>query len=262
MRVACQPQLAERFIASEGCRALRDSIAISRLAVLTAALMAIAHVALAQAQPVHSFQQLQVKPGQLLIVKTQDGKAVRGMVVSLAGSQLEMERRRWPFRKERRVFTEQAVRRIDLQDSTVDGTLIGAGIGVVGAIVIRRTCGGWNCAYPYVLSIGLGPSLGGMIDGRINRTIYTANQGTGVTVSPLLGPNLLGLAARLRFRRELSHRRRHPLGPQCECKTSGAERRERNLDRAGVCPSRAVCDPSHQVPCDRRREIQTGDEHT
>jgi hypothetical protein len=41
--------------------------------------------------------------------------------------------------------------------------------------------------------------LGEGIDGMINRTIYTPNQGTGVTVSPLLGPDRLGLTARIRF---------------------------------------------------------------
>jgi len=158
-----------------------------------------AQIAFAQEPPVHSFQQLQVKPGQWLIVRAEDGKTARGRVVSIAGGQLDMEQRRWPFRKERRVFTEQAVRRIDLFDSTLNGTLIGTGIGVLSAVAIRTTCRGWDCAYPYTLSLVLGPVLGEGIDGMINRTIYTPNRGTGVTVSPLLGANRRGLAARIRF---------------------------------------------------------------
>ena len=175
-------------------------IAIPRLSMLTAALMAVAHVAFAQQPPVHSFQQLQVKPGELLIVRTGDGKKVLGRVVSIAGSQLELERRRFGlFKKERGVFAEQSVRRIDLYDSTLNGTLIGTGIGGLGAVVIRKTCGDGPCLLLYTLSLVLGPVLGAPIDAAINRTVYTSNQGIGVTVSPLLEPNRVGLAARIRF---------------------------------------------------------------
>jgi hypothetical protein len=71
-----------------------------RLAVFTTTLCGFAQVGFAQEAPVHSFQQLRVNAGQQLIVKTEDGKTIRGSVVSLVGSQLEIDRRRWSFKKE------------------------------------------------------------------------------------------------------------------------------------------------------------------
>jgi len=167
--------------------------------VFTTTLCAFAQVSFAQEPPVHSFQQLRVNTGQQLIVKTEDGKTVRGSVVSLVGSQLEIERRRWSFKKEHRAFSEQSVERIELHDSELDGMLIGTGVGALGAALIYKNCRDLVCLGPFVLSISLGPAIGGAIDGFNNRTIYTkASHGARVTLSPLLGRNRLGFAARIR----------------------------------------------------------------
>jgi hypothetical protein len=172
--------------------------ATPRGTVLTATLMLVAQVASAQ-EPVHSFQELSVKAGQQIVVKPNDGRTSTWIVVSTAGDQLQVERRRWTFKIERRVFTEQSAARIDLRDSTLNGLLIGTGVGLLGAVVIEQTCRDLACLVPFVLSIGMGPGLGMAIDATVNRTIYTPNQGTRVTFSPEFGSRRLGLNARIRF---------------------------------------------------------------
>jgi hypothetical protein len=75
--------------------------------------------AFAQQLPVHSFDALQIKRGQLVIVKGDDGNTVRSVVARLADGGLDVEWRNWRFKKQRRSFTEQSAQRIELHDTTV-----------------------------------------------------------------------------------------------------------------------------------------------
>ena len=175
---------------------------IGRLALLATSLVVMTHVAAAQ-EPVHAFEDLQIKPRQEVIVRGEDGKTFRGRVVSLSANQLEVERRRWNFRKETRSFNEEAVRTIRRRDSTLDGLLIGAAAGILGGGVLGGTCDGSEvtCFMVAFLSFSGGPLVGETIDGAINRTIFTRpNPSRGVTVAPLVGRDRIGLLARIPLR--------------------------------------------------------------
>ena len=173
--------------------------------LLLAALVLAANEAAAQA-PVQSFADLQplVKPGQQVIVWGDDGRKTIGRVVSLAGNQLEIQRRRL-FRGERRVFTEQSVGRIENHDSDWNGSLIGVGIGILTALTAARLSDGCGehylnfCDYVAILSTPAGYVVGSSIDGAINRTLYVSPGRTRVTLLPLLGRERAGLAAAIRF---------------------------------------------------------------
>jgi hypothetical protein len=173
--------------------------AMIRLTVLTASLLMLAQVSFGQAAPSHSFQQLTVKPRQRIHVQPTDGKTRSWRVKSLTGDQLEVERRRWNFRSEKRIFTEDSVRRIKAHDSPLNGMLIGAGAGLLGGVLIGSVCHDLGCLWPALLSISMGPSLGIAIDEFKERTIYTPTAGTTVALSPLLGPNRFGVVARIRL---------------------------------------------------------------
>lgn len=173
---------------------------IGRRFLLLVALVLAANEAAAQA-PVQSFADLQplVKPGQQVIVWGDDGGKTTGRVVSLAGNQLEIERWRW-FRRERRVFTEQAVGRIENYDSKRNGALLGVGIGgLITLLVCAADDWGWSCL-PWITLGPLGGGLaGGAIDGAINRPLYVSAGGGRITLLPLLGRERAGLAAAIRF---------------------------------------------------------------
>lgn len=177
-------------------------IAIFRLAVLMTSLLTVAPMASAQETPVHSFDLLQIQIGQRLIVKPEEGRSVEGRLVSRIGNELAIERRRWNFKKERKVFTEQSVRRVELMDSTLNGTLIGAGVGLLGSAVVYETCESLGCVLPFTLSSVLGPLLGQAIDATHNRALYTSDRGARITFSPVVAPHRLGLSAQIRFGRE------------------------------------------------------------
>lgn len=168
--------------------------------MFVAILMLTAQVASAQ-EPVHSFDQLALGVGQQIIVRPDRGRTATWMVVSIVGDQLAVERRRWTFKWERKTFTERSVARIDRRDSVLDGALIGTGVGLVGAVVIDRSCDeSGGCLMPVMLSILLGPGFGAVIDEAINRTIYTPNPtGTRVTFTPTFGAHQVGLNAHVRF---------------------------------------------------------------
>jgi len=133
-------------------------------------------------------------------VKWVDGRTATWIVASISGGQLDVVRRRWTFKWERKTFTEQSAARIDRRDSLLNGALIGTGVGLLGAVVIDNTCrASGGCLMPVMASILLPPWFGAAIDSAINRTIYTPNQGTRVTFAPQLGPHQPGVAARISF---------------------------------------------------------------
>jgi hypothetical protein len=170
-----------------------------RLTMLTATVLMVAQTSFGQEASVHSFQQLMLESGQEIHIQPISGRTLSWRVASFDGDQLEVERRRWNFRIEKRIFTEDSVRRIKAHDSPVNGVLIGTGAGLLGAFVIGATCNELGCVVPFILSIGLGPGLGKAIDEAMERTIYAPTAGTTVTISPLLGRNRFGVAAQIRL---------------------------------------------------------------
>ena len=105
--------------------------------VLTAGTVAAQTVA-----PVQSFRDLQpvVTSGQEVIVWQNDGRKTRGRVVSLSGDKLELRRPpRFIGRERHDVYVESAVTRIEVRDSTLNGGLIGLGLGLLVAVVATKT---------------------------------------------------------------------------------------------------------------------------
>jgi hypothetical protein len=130
--------------------------------------------------PARSFTALQplLTPGERLIIRDGSGRTTHGRLVSLSGDELEIKRRRWNLRTERRAWTEGTVERIQHEDSTWEGKALGAAIGVaVLAIMnpLRRietdACNAL-CAPFIVAAVPVGATIGGAIDGSINDTLY------------------------------------------------------------------------------------------
>jgi hypothetical protein len=169
--------------------------------VLLGTLLLAASDATAQT-PVQSFADLQplVKTGQQVIVWDDDGRKIKAEVLSLSGNQLEIQRWRWFFRRERQLFTEDSVRRIENPDSTANGGLLGVGVGgLMAALRCWADDWGWACLPWITLAPTAGGFVGAAIDGAVNQPLYVSPRAGGVTLVPLLGRERAGLAARIRF---------------------------------------------------------------
>lgn len=168
----------------------------------SAAFVVTSSLAVAQ-PPVQSFAELQrtFTFGQRIIVTAEDGRTTEGRLVSISGNQLEIRRTRWFFREERKAFVEESVQRIENRDSTWNGTLIGLGVGFLISVVADRTCDepDFGCAPQVLLPVPVGSVVGALIDRNINRPIFLSPRGRRVTMSPLVGPGRVGLAAAVRF---------------------------------------------------------------
>ncbi len=94
----------------------------------------------AESVPARSFTALQplLIPGERLIVRDNSGRKTHGRFVSLSGYELEIKRRRWNFRTERRTWTEGTVERIQHEDSRWEGGAIGAAVGLAVAVILAR----------------------------------------------------------------------------------------------------------------------------
>lgn len=172
--------------------------------VLLGALVLAATDAAAQA-PEQSFADLQplIKPGQRVIVLGDDGRKVTAEVVSLTGTQLEVQRSRmFRLRKEQLVFTEGSVSRIENADSTANGGWLGFGVGALMALAVCKSDPGpenMSCLTWLTFAPTVGGFVGAGIDGAVNRPLYVSPRGGGVTLVPFLGREQAGLAARVRF---------------------------------------------------------------
>jgi hypothetical protein len=180
---------------------MKYTVAITFVALLAGFAVA----ASAQQQPaVNSFEQLRtrLRAGDKLIVRDAEGKTTRGRLSAIAGDRIEIKSWRWrSFRVRPRVFTETAVRRIEFEDRTWNGALIGLGVaGAAIGIGCMADHGGYGCLYLLVLAPPFGVSVGTAVDSLINRTIYQAPGGhASITLSPLLGARRIGLSARAWF---------------------------------------------------------------
>ena len=145
----------------------------------------------AEGLPARSFSALQpwLTPGERLIVRDSSGRKTHWRFVSLSGEELEMKRRRWNFRSERRTWAEATVQRIEHEDSRLEGGAIGAAVGVAAAVIITKSpsCG-LRCLPFMVAAVPVGMVIGEAIDGSINLTLYE---------SPLVSRLAIGPAPRL-----------------------------------------------------------------
>jgi len=175
---------------------------IGRTLLLLGGLVLAGNEAAAQA-PVQSFADLPplITIGQRVIIRDAEGRRIQGEVVSLSRNQIEIERRRW-FRRERQVFQEASVRRLEHSDSVANGVWIGVGIGALLAVgACKATADNpddFSC-----LSWTLAPTIGGLIGQKIdasrNRALYASTAAPKVTLRLLIGRERAGLAAALRF---------------------------------------------------------------
>jgi hypothetical protein len=180
-----------------------------------------------------SFDELQaiLDSGYEVVVTDDAGRVRRGRVASISRDQLVMASpvaagsweallplyppldwgvvlKRRIFRSPERVFVEGSVRRIDIVDSTRNGTAIGAAVGaglVAGVYQWERRQPDSNLkgllTFTAVL-LGFPTSLriGHVLDRAINESIYEREpRRPQVTVAPLLGRGAIGGSAHVRF---------------------------------------------------------------
>jgi hypothetical protein len=185
-------------------------------------------------QPVtDSFEALQplLGSGYEVVVTDDSGRVRRGKVVSVSGDQLVMSSpvaagtweallpiywavdvgvvvKRQIFRSGDRVFAGGSVRRIDIVDSTWNGTAIGAAVGaglVAGVYQWERRQpessqkGLWT-ALAVVLGFPTSLRIGHVLDRAINEPIYERpSRRARISVSPWLGRDVKGVIAQARF---------------------------------------------------------------
>ena len=151
--------------------------------------------------PVRSFAELQplLKLGQTVIVTPDTGDKTTGQVVSILGNQLEI----WEGAT-RYVFTEDAVRRIQYEDSTWNGRLIGFAAGALLARAYVAKCR--STPFPerssdcetaelsYLYDPLLGLLFGGVVDAAINKSLYVSPRPSAISMGPLLGRGRIGVA--------------------------------------------------------------------
>jgi hypothetical protein len=172
--------------------------------VLTAGTVAAQTVA-----PVQSFRDLQplVTSGQEVIVWQDDGRKGKGLVVSVSGDKLELRRPpRFIGRDRHDVYVETAVTRIVARDSTLNGRLIGLGLGLLASVVAYRTADPNDDDLPelpyVVFSPLVGLVTGGVVDAAINRTLFVSPTAKRITLRPVVGGKggrVVGAMATVRF---------------------------------------------------------------
>jgi hypothetical protein len=144
----------------------------------------------AEGLPARSFSALQrwLTPGERLIVRDKSGRKTHWRFVSLSGSELEMKRRRWNFRSERRTWAEAAVQRIEHEDSRLEGGAIGTAVGVAAAVIMAKSPRCDLRCLPFIaVAVPVGMVIGEAIDGSINLTLYESPSLSRFGIAPAPG---------------------------------------------------------------------------
>jgi hypothetical protein len=173
------------------------------------AVVALAGATNVGAQEHAAFEELRgiVTPGQTYVVRSTDGDAFTGRLVSTSENEIVIARSRRFRRPEERTFQAHAINRISRVDSRWNGTLIGiaVGVGSAGAIAVSNE---WNpdrgapgafVAYGVLLG-GAGAAVGWGIDTAFKRTVYDASVSRPrVSIVPLMHRGRPAVVASLRF---------------------------------------------------------------
>jgi len=165
-----------------------------RAAAIFVLVLAFSSAAAAEEQadglPTRSFSGLHpwLTEGERLIVRDSSGRKTHWRFVSLSGDQLELKRRRWNFRSERRTWAEGIVQRIEHEDSRLEGGAIGAAVGVAAAVIMDKSprCG-LECLPFVVAAVPVGMVIGEAIDGSINVTLYESPLVSRFGIAPARG---------------------------------------------------------------------------
>ena len=144
----------------------------------------------AEGLPARSFGALQPRltPGERLIVRDSSGRKTHGRFVSLSGDELQIKRRRWNFRAERRAWTEGTVERIQHEDSRWEGGVVGAAVGLAAVVIMVKSPKCDERCLPFVgTGVQLGALIGSAIDGSINQTLYASPVVSRFSIAPASG---------------------------------------------------------------------------
>lgn len=165
----------------------------------------------AAAETVDSFADLShvIRPGILVVVTDENGERIRGTVMTLSNSVLEVRR----FSRVV-IFPAERVRRVSLVDSRRDGFGIGFMAGAVAGgylgIQTAEFCEGWDSddgcpsAIPVLGGMfGLiGGGIGALIDNAFTgeKPVFTRSPSTAqLRVSPLVGGQTAGIRFTVKF---------------------------------------------------------------
>jgi hypothetical protein len=181
------------------------------LFLLIGVVVSVTEPAAAQAIPAGSFEDLQklLRPGQQVTVRDQAGGKQAGRFVSMTSHDMILDvprRSLWVGQVERRSFAEDAVSRVDIDDSLLNGILIGGGIGAAVAYAATRCdndCDDVTNAYMALFEWPLytlgGASIGGLVDRLVHQTVFASPRTRHVRFEPLVGFSRAGIAARISF---------------------------------------------------------------
>jgi hypothetical protein len=162
-----------------------------------------------------SFAELrpQLPSGSTIVIRGETGGTTTARVVGWGDGQLTVSRRGSLLRRaEQLTFAENSVARIELADSTWDGALIGAAVGVGAAALVTIACtSSDSCSRnadstiyvfaPAAVLGGLGGlGVGGLIDSHVRRTLFERPRPrSGLQVSPFIDHRTRGVAVSLWF---------------------------------------------------------------
>ena len=148
--------------------------------------------------------------GHEVVVTDEAGRSMKGRISSISPRGLVLARKRFRFsRPQERVFASELVRTVQFVDSAWNGALIGAAVslGVVAVMTesdCSRSCvdnfgrpGRWVLGSTMMVPLGIG--IGRLLDSAINKSVYEQPGRREVAISPLLGRDILGVKARVRF---------------------------------------------------------------
>jgi hypothetical protein len=150
---------------------------------------------------VDSFERLRavLTPGQTILVMDRDGHKQRGELVVNTGQEITIKWRDAFFRSRQRAFVESRVTQVEVSDSPWEGAVIGAGAGMAVSLWIVYGTDRSSALPVAFLAPIVGPFLGGTVDLRMNRVVYTSPAAGTVTFVPVVGRGRVGGAAQIRF---------------------------------------------------------------
>lgn len=177
----------------------RPGIVLQSAAVASLLLCSSAAAQTPVRMPVQSLAALRpvLTPGERVIVTDSSGQQHPGKVSSLT-DQLQLDQ----GRQRQTLFSEDAIRRIEKDDSTWDGTLIGFGVGFALGIAVAKNPSADSEGEEIAVGVAIcvaGPFVGEWIDGHFHRVLFVSPRRTSLALVPLVGRTRVGVAAGFRF---------------------------------------------------------------
>lgn len=154
----------------------------------------------AVAQQAGSFEQLtqRLKPGETLIVTTDDGSKIKGRMIEISAGHIQFQMKDG----ERSVPAERIARVQHYRNGVLLGAVIGAAAGVPAALGLAEYANneGGNAAaaaIPIVIGMGIGIGIDSFL--KMPRTVYRSEAPARVTASPILDRNRRGVMLAINF---------------------------------------------------------------